>query len=88
MWDRGKVEALFVLNNAFMRARYSSLPEAASNAIIKENKMELKKLMEYISLSPDYRHRKSEHKLSEAVLFLVNWGSRFWGNTSRFFTIW
>ncbi|EMU66934.1 hypothetical protein ECMP02155211_0510 [Escherichia coli MP021552.11] len=43
--------------------RYSSLPEAVFYCLYmikyslhnKENKMELKKLMEHISITPDYR---------------------------------
>ncbi len=44
--------------------------------------MELKKLMEHISIIPDYRQAwKVEHKLSDIL--------GFWGNTSRFFeAIW
>ncbi len=61
--------------------------------------MELKKLMEHISIIPDYRQAwKVEHKLSDST---VNYLCRyfwcrglgryrgFWGNTSRFFeAIW
>ncbi|BEA54935.1 hypothetical protein VEE32_27790 [Escherichia coli] len=62
--------------------------------------MELKKLMEHISIIPDYRQTwKVEHKLSDysTVDYLCRyfWCRRlgryrgFWGNTSRFFeAIW
>ncbi len=62
--------------------------------------MELKKLMEHISIIPDYRQAwKVEHKLSDILLLTicaVISGAEglgryrgFWGNTSRFFeAIW
>ncbi len=62
--------------------------------------MELKKLMEHISIIPDYRQAlKMEHKLSDILLLTIcavisgteGWGRYrgFWGNTSRFFeAIW
>ena len=48
--------------------------------------MELKKLMEHISIIPDYRQAwKVEHKLSDRMGRYRG----FWGNTSRFFeAIW
>ncbi len=62
--------------------------------------MELKKLMEHISIIPDYRQAwKVEHKLSDILLLticaVISGAGRlgeyrgFWGNTSRFFeAIW
>ncbi|EGX03160.1 H repeat-associated protein yhhI domain protein, partial [Escherichia coli G58-1] len=58
--------------------------------------MELKKLMEHISIIPDYRQTwKVEHKLSDILLLTIcavisgaeGWEDieDFWGNTSRFF---
>ncbi|UES02972.1 ISAs1 family transposase [Escherichia coli] len=57
--------------------------------------MELKKLMEHISIIPDYRQAwKVEHKLSDILLLTIcavisgaeGWEDArgFWGNTSRF----
>ncbi|MDX5558653.1 ISAs1 family transposase, partial [Escherichia coli] len=47
-------------------------PASNTPYIIKENKMELKKLMEHISIIPDYRQAwKVEHKLSDILLLTI-----------------